>query len=720
MKDHLNPTVSTKPVRVEMLGGLRIVTAKGVIDRFPKHRAAALLARLAFCPGRANPREELMDIFWPDLEEEAARNNLRQTLHVIRKMLTKAGVDASSVLQADNTAVRASLDTVVSDVEEFQSALNSDPASDPESAVRLYCGELLPGFYDEWILPERRRLEVLYLGALRTAQTRCCSAGKPERALDFALRAAAVDPLDEQAHISIMRLHAALGDPAAVRRQYEGLIELMHKELGEAPTFATEALVDEICAEATKHAPVLSPRPMRTIPTAHDAESHNEQPSFGFLQFFKPKRAFSYACASLALVALFSPLPFPHGPSADAAFHIGRQQADDIQLGRLRELRTRMTTSIKPAKAELCRIHAETCVALAEKAWNGWYGRDEALWLDRFSTANEDLRQALRWLVENDAAKAMQLSGTLARFWYMRGYSREGYGWLRQSLEAGSNIRSSARARALVGFAFLSPAYDSRARSACGEGLSNFERCGDKWGAAHALRHLGYIDCANARRDTAARYYARALRIYEEIREERGQAVTQLCICFLPSEKVDPKNGPFRLEAGRRSLALFRKLGNSWGVSMSLQALGTASADLGDHNAVHAYARQAFSSGSIGESAPMGVELARMIMERDNSKRRKLYRQALQKARDAGNKSEAACLLENAVSLQRVDPIASARLFGAVIELDRSLQIETGHRLDFVKNYLVARLGEPAFERSYKSGKALTWEEAVEEAVKMN
>src|SRR6185503_13539171 len=162
----------------------------------------------------------------------------------------------------------------------------------------------------------------------------------------------------------------------------------------------------------------------------------------------------------------------------------------------------------------------------------------------------------LRWPVENDAARAMQLTGALTRFWYMRGSAREGYSWLRQSLEAGSSNCSSARARALVGFAFLSPTFDSRAKVACNEALSIFEKGGDKWGAAHALRHLGFIDCANARRDAAARNYATALRIYEEIRDERGQAVTELCISFLPNEKVDHKNARVRLDAGRRSLAL--------------------------------------------------------------------------------------------------------------------------------------------------------------------
>ena len=40
------------------------------------------------------------------------------------------------------------------------------PTDDLLRALEVYHGELLPGFYDEWVEPERERLQALYEHAL--------------------------------------------------------------------------------------------------------------------------------------------------------------------------------------------------------------------------------------------------------------------------------------------------------------------------------------------------------------------------------------------------------------------------------------------------------------------------------------------------------------------------------------------------------------------------
>ena len=77
-------------------------------------------------------------------------------------------------------------------------------------AVECYCGELLPGYYDDWILTERQRLADCFAGAARQMVSLLEQKGEWERALEFARRAAAADIYFEEAHGDVMRLLARL------------------------------------------------------------------------------------------------------------------------------------------------------------------------------------------------------------------------------------------------------------------------------------------------------------------------------------------------------------------------------------------------------------------------------------------------------------------------------------------------------------------------------
>src|SRR5262249_33681095 len=153
----------------------------------------------------------------------------------------------------------------------------------------------------------------------------------------------------------------------------------------------------------------------------------------------------------------------------------------DKRFAEARELRTIRFASARTSEAEAARRrHARICIDLAESAWRCWYGRDEELWLKRFTESDEDVRTALRWLLDNDPERAMQLSGALTRFWYVRNFPREGYRWLSESLSRSPQVRTVARARALVGAAFLSPSYNANTDAQCREALSIFRECGDQ------------------------------------------------------------------------------------------------------------------------------------------------------------------------------------------------------------------------------------------------
>lgn len=141
--------------RVELFGEPRLVGYGQIINRFESKRAVALLAYLALHPNTRHPREVLADRIWPDAPLESARNRLKQALASLRRVLEPPTVSPGSVLDADRAAVGLRAGAFCVDVDEFRSLVS---AGDFAAAALVMRGELLPGFYDEWL--EDIRLEL--------------------------------------------------------------------------------------------------------------------------------------------------------------------------------------------------------------------------------------------------------------------------------------------------------------------------------------------------------------------------------------------------------------------------------------------------------------------------------------------------------------------------------------------------------------------------------
>src|SRR6185312_1169988 len=107
------------------------------------------------------------------------------------------------------------------DVAAFEAAARgAETAAAIAAAVARYPGDLLPGCYDDWILPERERLRAAFARLLERGIARAEQAGDTAAALDYARRLRAHDPLDEAAYRHLMRLHARLGEWTAAVGAY--------------------------------------------------------------------------------------------------------------------------------------------------------------------------------------------------------------------------------------------------------------------------------------------------------------------------------------------------------------------------------------------------------------------------------------------------------------------------------------------------------------------
>ncbi|HSW05290.1 ATP-binding protein [Aquabacterium sp.] len=144
--------------QLRLLGDLTLTDGTRTLQRLSSRAAAALLARLAMAPQRAHAREELIELLWPGVALDVGRNRLRQVLSTLKSLLDAPGATGAPVLQADRQALRLTADALSCDVPAFEAALR---AGRLDEARALYRGELLPGFFDEWIVDERLRLAAL-------------------------------------------------------------------------------------------------------------------------------------------------------------------------------------------------------------------------------------------------------------------------------------------------------------------------------------------------------------------------------------------------------------------------------------------------------------------------------------------------------------------------------------------------------------------------------
>ena len=144
---------------LHLLGRFELDDGDRVRTRLVTRAVTALLARLALWPQREHPREELSELLWPGVDAETGRRRLRQALSLLKGVLEPAEHGPVAAVQADRLSLRLVAGAVQCDVHAFERHAR---AGQHAAALAAYPGELLPGFYDEWIVDERRRLAVKF------------------------------------------------------------------------------------------------------------------------------------------------------------------------------------------------------------------------------------------------------------------------------------------------------------------------------------------------------------------------------------------------------------------------------------------------------------------------------------------------------------------------------------------------------------------------------
>jgi DNA-binding SARP family transcriptional activator len=208
--------------------------------------AQRLLALLALHE-RPLLRPFVAGTLWPETPEDRASANLRSSLWRLNR-------PGGRVVEATNLQLTLARDVRV-DVREtialaHRLLTGKDGPDGGDLTVDLgrsgLTGELLPDWYDDWVLIERERLRQLNLHALEALGSRQLAANRLGEALETALAAIAMEPLRESAHRLLIDVHLAEGNASEALRQFEFCRRILREQLGLAPSPQLQHLIADL------------------------------------------------------------------------------------------------------------------------------------------------------------------------------------------------------------------------------------------------------------------------------------------------------------------------------------------------------------------------------------------------------------------------------------------------------------------------------------------
>ena len=249
------PSVPLADLTINLLGHVEIFRdpkRQSAADAWTTRRAHDILCFITSRRHRRASKDTIIDTFWGEADFDVVAKNFHPTVSHIRKALnSNQPLKQNFLLYRDGDYLLNPDFAYSIDIEEFDRLVaEGDSARRAreqdrcvacyEAAIKLYRGEFMRGCYDEWVEEQRSYYNEQYLHILETLAMAAFGQKELPRALQLASQILRDDPYREDIHCLVMRTHAAQGNRAAVKEQYETLRALLRKELGVEPASETQ------------------------------------------------------------------------------------------------------------------------------------------------------------------------------------------------------------------------------------------------------------------------------------------------------------------------------------------------------------------------------------------------------------------------------------------------------------------------------------------------
>jgi DNA-binding SARP family transcriptional activator len=248
-------------LKFHLFGKFTVLRDAQLVKGLDASKEQELLCYLLVRRDQCHPREALASLLWGNTSTEKSKKYLRQALWHVQAALEETEFANQQVLVVERDWVQLNLRSGVwLDVALFEQAflaaedVPAEQLEDPEAqilkeAIDLYRGDLLDGWYQDWCLFERERLQNIYLSMLDKLMTYSELHREYEACQTYGSTILRYDRARERTHRQLMHLQYMAGDRTGALRQYKRCIEALDEELGVKPERRTITLYEQICAD---------------------------------------------------------------------------------------------------------------------------------------------------------------------------------------------------------------------------------------------------------------------------------------------------------------------------------------------------------------------------------------------------------------------------------------------------------------------------------------
>jgi predicted ATPase len=323
-----------------------------------------------------------------------------------------------------------------------------------------------------------------------------------------------------------------------------------------------------------RDAPTRQQTLRQTIAWSHDLLSPHEQALFRHIAIFANSATLD-AVESVAGSDGIDSFDALTALVEESLVQLTDNDPDEARFGMLQSIRAFGLEQLAAhgEEASVREAHARYYASIVQVARPALSGPQQRTWFDRFETEHDDLRAALRWLLDRHDGDAVRLASTLWAFWWIRGHLSEGSRWMQEILALDTTDDPSARALALVGAGTLAEAqgeYD-RAASLHEEALTLAHAHGDNLEAARALGGLAAVAQDHGEYELANERFGEALALFREQGDQVGIAQMLLGLGTLAAAQGDYARAAALFEEGGECLGA---LGDRWGQAHAKANLG--------------------------------------------------------------------------------------------------------------------------------------------------
>ena len=243
IKQNIKPPPASKG-NMRCMGRLQAqkVGEESVVLRWRTTKIKELFAYLLHNRGQVVSKDILIQLLWPEIEEQKGITNLQTSIYRIRQMMKEQGLEEVLLISYTQFGYVLELNGLLIDAEQWDldlrdlSPISRQTVADHQRLFAAYTGDYLGEDDYYWAETERQRLKTMWLQHAGGLATYYINNEKEMDALSIYQRVVQHDPMLEEGHLAIMRIYAGLNDSSSVEIQYEHMVSALQQEADMNPS----------------------------------------------------------------------------------------------------------------------------------------------------------------------------------------------------------------------------------------------------------------------------------------------------------------------------------------------------------------------------------------------------------------------------------------------------------------------------------------------------